>query len=158
MKKLNPEWVTMIQNQVNGCPYFALQSMEIKELSFGKARVEIDVQQKHLQPFGMVHGGVFSTLIDATGFWAAYTEVDPQAGMTTVELKLNYLAPAQDGHLIGFGRTIKMGRTLGLTDATIEDEKGRLLAHGTVTVMVLPDLKLEEHDALPAKFLPETPE
>ena len=55
-------------------------------------------------------------------------------------MKLNYLAPAQDGRLIGMGRTIKTGRTLGLADARIEDQKGRLLAHGTVTIMVLPHL------------------
>ena len=37
--------------------------------------------------------GVFSSLIDACGFWAAYTELDEGQGMTTVEMKLNYLAP-----------------------------------------------------------------
>jgi len=155
MKKLNPEWTSMIQAQVNGCPYFSLQSMEIKELSFGACRIEIDVQQKHLQPFGMVHGGVFSTLIDAAGFWALYTEIETDMGMTTVEMKLNYLAPASDGRLIGFGKTIKMGRTLGLADARIEDQRGRLLAHGTATLMVLRDLTLEGQEGLPAKFLPE---
>ena len=155
MKKLNPEWTTMIQAQVNESPYFSLQSMEIKELSFGKSLIEIDVQQKHLQPFGMVHGGVFSTLIDAAGFWGLYTEIEPDVGLTTVEMKLNYLAPASDGRLIGLGKTIKIGRTLGLADARIEDQKGRLLAHGTVTLMVLRDLKLEGQDALPPKFLPE---
>ncbi|MBI4776030.1 MAG: PaaI family thioesterase [Deltaproteobacteria bacterium] len=155
MKELNPEWTAAIRGHVNACPHFSLQSMVIEELSLGMARVEIDVRQKHLQPFGMVHGGVFSTLIDSAGFWAYYTEVISGAGMTTVEMKLNYLAPALNGRLIGTGRTIKVGRTLGLADARIEDQRGRLLAYGTVTLMVLPDIKLYDQEEFPVKFVSE---
>ena len=153
MKQLNPDWVKATLTTVNSCPYFLLQSMTITKLSFGQARLEIGLQRKHLQPFGLVHGGVFSTLIDAAGWWAAYSELDEGLGMTTVEMKLNYLAPATEGFLVGFGRTIKLGRNLGLAETRIENEDGRLLAHGTVTVMTLPDLQMQGQDSAPAKFL-----
>ena len=153
MKQLNPAWVNTTLNTVNSCPYFLLQSMTITKLTFGRAVLEINLQQKHLQPFGLVHGGVFSTLIDAAGWWAAYTELDEGLGMTTVEMKLNYLAPSTDGLLVGFGRTIKLGRTLGLAETRIENEEGRLLAHGTVTVMTLTDLQMQGQDTAPSKFI-----
>lgn len=153
MNRLNPEWVEAIQKVVNPCPYFALQSMEIAELTPGGSRLEIVLEHKHLQPFGIVHGGVFSSLIDAAGFWALFADAPEGVGMTTVEMKLNYLAPsAGNGRLIGLGRALKLGRTLGLAEARVEDEAGRLLAHGTVTLMVLPDLKLLGGE-LPAKFI-----
>ena len=153
MKQLNPVWVKTTLETVNSCPYFQLQSMAITKLSFGQAVLEINLQQKHLQPFGLVHGGVFSTLIDAAGWWAAYSELDEGLGMTTVEMKLNYLAPATNGLLIGFGRSIKLGKTLGLAETRIENEDGRLLAHGTVTVMTMPALQMQGQDVAPPKFI-----
>ncbi len=153
MRRINPEWLSSIQATVNPSPYFNLQSMEIKGLTAGTSRVEITLARKHLQPFGIVHGGVYSTLVDAAGFWACYAQLEPGLGLTTVELKLNYLAPAKEGRLIGLGRCIKQGRNLGLADAKVEDANGRLLAHGTVTVMALKDLPLDGQDEFPSKFL-----
>jgi len=101
----------------------------------------------------MVHGGVFSSLIDAAGFWAVYSQANEGVGMTTVELKLNYLAPAVSGRLIGLGRCIKLGRNLGLGEARIENEDGRLLAHGTTTVMVQTGMSLSDKVRDIPKFL-----
>ena len=152
MTELNPEWVRSISHQINDCPYFRLQSMRIDDLSYGRSRLSIQVSEKHLQPFGLVHGGVFSGLIDAAGFWAAYTVLEDGPGMTTVEMKLNYLSPSNDGALIGLGSRIKVGRTLSLAEARVENEAGRLLAHGTVTLMTIHDLTLNHQDDLPPKF------
>jgi uncharacterized protein (TIGR00369 family) len=153
MMRINPEWLHSIQSMVNPSPYFNLQSMEIKELTPGASRLEIILGKKHLQPFGIVHGGVYSTLVDAAGFWACYSLLEPGLGLTTVEMKLNYLAPAKGGRLIGLGRCIKQGRNLSLADANIEDAEGRLLAHGTVTLMALHDLPLGGQEEFPRKFL-----
>ena len=93
MKRLNPEYIDSIKKMVNNCPYFTLISMEIKELGIGKSVLEVQVKEKHLQPFEMVHGGVFSSLMDAAIFWAVYPQIQDGLGLTTVELKINYLAP-----------------------------------------------------------------
>ncbi|MBU0516814.1 MAG: PaaI family thioesterase [Proteobacteria bacterium] len=153
MAKLNPEYVEAVRRTVNTCPYFSLLGMRIEDLGPGESHVVIDVEPKHLQPFGIVHGGVFSSLMDASCFWAVFTAVEDGTVLTTVEVKLNYLAPSQSGQLIGRGRLIKLGKTLGLGDARIEDEKGRLLCHGTATVMVVPNLHLSGSDDYPAKFI-----
>ena len=120
MKQLNPDWVRLTLETINGCPHFQLQSMTIVALEYGTSLIEIDVQTKHLQPFGLVHGGVYATLLDATGWWAAYSQADESLGMTTVEMKLNYLAPVADGLMIGRGRCIKLGKNIGLAEATLE--------------------------------------
>ena len=153
MRTLNPEYVDRVFQTVNACPYFDLLSIEIRALSWGQSRLEIAVQEKHFQPFGMVHGGVFSSLVDATAFWAVYTQVDEGLGMTTVDLKLNYLAPVIKGLMIGKGRSIRVGKTLCLGEASIEDERGVLLAHGTSTMMILEDLEIEVGPESPPKFL-----
>ena len=155
MRELNPAYVTAAAKIVNECPYFSLISMEIKELVWGQCRIEAKVQEKHMQPFGLVHGGIFAGLVDAAAFWAVFSEIDDGLGMTTVELKVNYLAPASKGILIAKGRSLKVGKTICLGEAFLEDENGALLAHGTSTTMVMKDLLLQGLSQWPRKFLYE---
>jgi uncharacterized protein (TIGR00369 family) len=130
--------------------------MKLLEFDIGKSLLEIEVEKgKHLQPFGFVHGGVFSSIIDAAAFWAVYPEVDEGMGMTSVDLKLNYLAPCSEGKLIARGKRIKLGKTLGLGKAEVTDQDGRILAHGTSTLIVLPDLTFVDRAPLPPKFIDE---
>ena len=152
-RKINPDYVEAVKEEVNGSPYFSLISMEIMTLDWGECRLDVAVQERHLQPFGLVHGGVCSSMIDATAFWAVYSQVDQDLGMTTVELKLNYLEPANAGSLIARGKSLRVGKTLCLGEASVENEEGRLIAHGTSTMMILRDLKLQGTNPWPPKFL-----
>ncbi len=153
MKELNPAYVDHVNRLINNSPYFQLLSMCIVAVGPGSSRLEIDVDRKHLQPFGFVHGGVFASLIDAACFWSLFHGIeDPEAGATTVDLKVNYLAPARAGRLIATGRRIKLGKRLGYAEASVTDETGRLLAHGTSTLMVLAGRSLAIDSPLPPKF------
>jgi uncharacterized protein (TIGR00369 family) len=153
MRNLNPEYVEAVKREVNSCPYFSLLSMQVMGLNWGESRLEILVQEKHLQPFGLVHGGVFASLIDAAAFWAVYTEVPEELGMTTVELKLNYLAPLSAGRMVASGKSLRVGKTLCLGEASILNEEGTLLAHGTSTMMILKDLKIQGVSDGPSKYM-----
>ncbi|MGD9410234.1 MAG: PaaI family thioesterase [Desulfobacterales bacterium] len=154
MKTPNPEYIKQMREIVSTCPYFELLSMKLVDMGIGYSLLEIDLTQKHLQPFGMVHGGVFSSIIDAAAFWAVYPGIeDPAAGMTTVDLKLNYLAPATSGKLIARGRQIKVGRTLGYAEAQVVNQDEKILAHGTSTVIILPGKAIEGDPPLPPKFI-----
>jgi uncharacterized protein (TIGR00369 family) len=153
MMKPNPEYIRRVSELVNRCPYFTLLSMKIVDVGIGFSLLEIELEKKHLQPFGLVHGGVFASIIDAAAFWSIFYNIeDPNAGATTVDLKLNYLAPAVSGKLIAKGTQIKLGKTLGYAEARVTDGEGRLLAHGTATLMILPNNSLVLDRPLPPKF------
>ena len=151
--RLNPKYTEVISGAVNKSPYFLLLSMKIKDLEWGTAILEVDLEEKHLQPFGYVHGGVIASVMDAAAFWAVFPQVKEGMGLTTVEIKVNYLAPVQKGKLIAKGRCIKIGRTLALGEAYINGSEGNLLAHGTATMMIVPDLKVEGQENLPPKLI-----
>ena len=154
MRKINPEYVKQINAIVNRSPYFSLISMRIRNIDIGFSALEIELDKKHLQPYGFVHGGVFASIIDAACFWAVYCNIEDQdTGITTVDLKLNFLAPAKSGKLIAKGRLIKLGKTLGYADAEVTDEKGNILAHGSSTLMILSGKGLKPDPPLPPKFL-----
>ena len=155
MRKLNPQYVEAVSTLVNRSPYFALLSMSIRDVGMGYSLFDIDVQNKHLQPFGAVHGGVFASIIDAAAFWAVFSEVDENVGMTTVDLKVNYLAPAQGGKLIAKGRRIKLGKTLALGEAQVINGENTILAHGTSTLIILRNRGVAFKRSLPPKFIEE---
>ncbi len=149
--QLNPKYKKTISRLVNQSPYFSLLSMKIKDLEWGTSVLEVELEEKHLQPFGFVHGGAIASVMDAATFWAVFPQVKDGMGLTTVEIKVNFLAPVQKGRLVVKGRCIKIGKTLALGDAYINDAKGNLIAHGTATMMMVPDLKIEGQENLPSK-------
>jgi uncharacterized protein (TIGR00369 family) len=138
MNTPNPEHVARLISTINGSPYFQLLKMRMIEMGIAYSIVEINLARQHLQPFGIVHGGALASLVESATSWAVFYEVeDESAGVTTVDLKLNYLAPATSGRIIARGRRIKLGRTLGYAEAEVTAEGGGLLAHGTSTLMIL---------------------
>jgi uncharacterized protein (TIGR00369 family) len=149
--RLNPKYTEAISDVVNRSPYFSLLSMTIKELEWGTSVLEVELEEKHLHPFGYVHGGAIASVMDASAYWAVFPQVKDSMGLTTVEIKVNFLAPVKEGKLVAKGRCIKIGKTLALGDATIYDGNGNLLGHGTATMMIVPDLKVEGQEDLPPK-------
>jgi uncharacterized protein (TIGR00369 family) len=115
--------------------------MRITDLAWGKAAFEMTPAAYRLQPFGVVHGGNIATLIDTATFWACFLSMDSdEDGLATVDLKLNYLAPARVEGLKCEGRLIKAGKTLSYAEAEVRGGDGRIVAHGTSTLMRLPGL------------------
>ena len=152
-RRMNPDHIKEVTERVLTSPYFRLISLRIPMIEWGSSRVELTVEDKHLQPWGRVHGAVYAALVDVAAFWAAYTQIPEGMGMTTVELKLNYLAPVSSGELISKGKAIKVGKTLSLAEATVFDGSERILAHGTATMIALDSLSLKGDGPLPPKWL-----
>ena len=151
--RLNPKYVEVISKVVNQSSYFQLLSMKIKNLEWGTAVLEVELDEKHLQPFGYVHGGVIASVMGAAAFWTVFLQVKDGMGLTTVEIKVNYLAPVQKGRLVANGRGIKIGKPLALGDIFINGAEGNLLAYGTATMMIGSDLKVEGQENLPPKLI-----
>jgi uncharacterized protein (TIGR00369 family) len=138
VKKINPDHIRTVIDLINKGPFFKHLSMEVKELGIGHSLLELEIGTEHLNPFGGVHGGVYASAIDTAAYWAVYCDVDEQTGFTTLDLRVDFLAPAKTGKLIVKGRRIKIGKTIGLAEATAFDQEGKWLAHGISKVMVLP--------------------
>ncbi len=153
MPELSPDYINAVLETVNGAPFFRLMGMRILKLKRGFSEIVLEIRPDHLQPYGVVHGGVCSALIDAACFWAVCTEARDTNSLTTVELKLNYLSPAKEGILKAVGRCVRMGKTLGLGQGEIRDQNEKLIAYGTSTLMVVEGLELRSKEALPQKYV-----
>jgi acyl-CoA thioesterase len=63
--------------------------------------------------------------------------LSPQEHITTVEMKLNFLAPAKLGALRTRAKILHKGKRIAVGDAEVLDESGKLIAKGTATYMIL---------------------
>jgi uncharacterized protein (TIGR00369 family) len=147
----NPAYIEAVQASVHASPYPHLIGMKIAALEFDACRIELELAERHMQPFGIVHGGVLATLIDTATFWAAFLRLPEDAGLVNVDLKLNYLKAVTRGLLRAEGRCLRGGRQISYAEASVYDPAGELVAHGTSTLMALPGKGLQLDVA---KFLP----
>ena len=143
MRRVNGEYVRYLLTLVNGSPFPAYLPFRLVSIGLEEARVELDIGRNHLQPLGTVHGGVIATLIDTATYWAAFLALPEDAGLVNVDLKLNYLRPVSQGQLIAEGRCLRAGRSISYAESHVSDGDGRLVAHGTSTLMALPGKGIE---------------
>lgn len=111
----------------------------LAEVDDGRALFLGDPTDRILNPLGIVHGGWALTLIDSCTGCAAHTTLGPGVGYTTVETKVNFvraITPAT-GQVRAEGVVVARGRTIITAEGKLTDSRGRLLAHGTSTLIVL---------------------
>lgn len=120
-------------------PIAQLIGFDITELEAGRCLIIFDAQQRHANPMGGLHGGVICDVTDAAMGMAYASTLDTAAGeyFTTVEIKVNFLRPFKTGRLYAEGRVINAGKTLGLVEADLKDDRGRLIARASSTCMTL---------------------
>ncbi len=138
MQKINAAYVREVMDMVNTAPFPSHMPFRLVAMDYDSCRVELTAADQHLQPFGIVHGGVIATLIDTATFWAGFMRLPEDAGLVNVDLKLNYLKAVMPGALTAEGRCIRAGRSISYTEAYVRDAKGEVVAHGTSSLMALP--------------------
>lgn len=140
----NPQYRDRLFALIDAPPFVRHMGMRIADLGWGNATFEMKPAEFRLQPFGVVHGGNIATLIDTATFWACFLAMDSdQDGLTSVDLKLNYLAPARMETLRCTGTLIKAGKTISYAEAAVTTADNKLIAHGTSTLMRLPGLGMK---------------
>ncbi len=143
MTLINPKYVKELKKLVKTSPYPSHMAMEIDTIEIDAADILLRLDNCHLQPFGIVHGGVVATLIDTATFWAGFLRIPQESGLVNIDLKLNYLRPVQKGLLTAKGTCMKPGRSISYATAEVFDEEENLIAHGTSSLMILPDKGLQ---------------
>ena len=114
-------------------------SFRLVEIGDGHAVFEGETGPHLLNPLGSVHGGWVLTLIDSATGCAAHSILPAGFGITTIETKANFTRPISKdtGRVRAEGRVVVRGRQIITAEARVIDARGRVLAHGTSTVMVL---------------------
>ena len=107
-------------------------------VSPGTCEIELPFSDAVSQQHGFFHGGVIGTIADTAGGYAAFTLMDADDGILTVEYKINMMAPASGELLIGRGQVLRSGRTLTVSQAevsVVKDGKETVCAAMQQTLM-----------------------
>ena len=118
-------------------PIADLIGFTLTEVEPGRAVIAFDAGPRHANPMGTLHGGVLCDIADAAMGMAYAASLDEGETFTTLELKINFLKPVRTGRLIATGRLVKGGRTVGLLECDVVDDKDRLVARASSTCMTL---------------------
>ncbi|HXP76141.1 MAG TPA: PaaI family thioesterase [Stellaceae bacterium] len=114
-------------------------SFRITEVGDGFAAFEGEPGRHLLNPMGTVHGGWALTLIDSACGCAGHSLLPAGTGYATIETKGNFARPiTQDtGRVRAEARVVARGRQIISAEAKVLSADGKVLAHGTSTLLVL---------------------
>lgn len=116
------------------------QWLGLEVISVGDDSIEIKAKWREewvVNPQGgYTHGGILAALVDLTADWAMIKKLGRPA--PTVDMRVDYHNPAMKGDLVAKGRIVKLGSQFSCAEASIYDEKGKLLASGRGTYFTAP--------------------
>lgn len=129
----------MLAGRLPAPPIGGTMDFRLVEVGDGLAVFEGEPSAKLLNPLGSFHGGWALTLIDSATGCAGHSTLAPGQGFTTIETKANFTRAIRpdSGRVRAEGRVVARGRRIISTEAKVTDASGRILAHGTSTLMVL---------------------
>jgi uncharacterized protein (TIGR00369 family) len=127
----------VIAGEVALAPFPLMIGMSLTAIEPGRARMEMTVDERYANPMGTLHGGVSCTLADSAMGLAYASTLGEGESFTTLELKINFLRPVWSGRLVAEGIVVQRGKTVGLAECSVSDEKGRLIARASSTCLTL---------------------
>ena len=112
--------------------------IEPVEADPGRVTFRLDLGEYHLNPFGIVHGGVLAALMDTAMGCAVHSLLPPAVGYVTGELNVRFLRPAllAGAPLSCVGEVDHQGRSTMVASARIVDADDRVIAVAGSTCLV----------------------
>jgi uncharacterized protein (TIGR00369 family) len=110
------------------------------EVAPGRVVIELPWQQQLTQQHGFLHAGMVATALDSACGYAASTLMPADAGILTIEFKINLLAPARGTRFRMEGMVLKPGRTITVTEGrayALHEGREKLIATMGATLMTI---------------------
>jgi uncharacterized protein (TIGR00369 family) len=133
-----------IQSRLKTNYFTRHMGIELLAVSEGRAELEINIEQHHLQQNGFTHGGVTATICDVATGIAAYTTAQKGKNVVTADLKISYLNPSVAPVIRAVGRVKKAGNLMIFCEADVFDilEGEQKLVATATAIMVAVDIPL----------------
>ncbi|WP_123592679.1 PaaI family thioesterase [Salinisphaera orenii] len=96
----------------------------------GDCEIALEINDNLVQAYGMVHGGIYCTLIDTVLGTAVRSAYQHDIGPLTIDLNVSFLRPAGKGRIYSSASIVKKGRQIVVGVADVFDAERRQLATG----------------------------
>ena len=122
-------------------PAMTLIGARMTRVAAGEVDIELPFDPRLTQQHGFMHAGIIGTALDSACGFASLTLMPADAGILTIEYKVNLLSPGRGVRLRVTGRVRKAGRTITLAEgdaiAIAADGTEKLVATMTATEMTI---------------------
>lgn len=113
---------------------------ELTRISLGVVEIELAYDRKLTQQHGFLHAGVISAALDTACSYAAYTVIEQEASLLTIEFKVNLMSPGRGERFLFRSEITKPGSNIIVADGrgyALTDGPAKLIASMTSTMMVI---------------------
>lgn len=138
----NPEYRVHVRESFDRQGFMTTVGARLSRIEPGAVDIEFGHRAELTQQHGLLHAGVVAAVLDSACGYAALTLLPPEAGVLTVEYKINLLAPARRERFVALGRVLRSGRTLTVCSGEVRDvsdETERPIARMLSTIMAVRD-------------------
>jgi uncharacterized protein (TIGR00369 family) len=140
MTTMREQGEKVMRGELTPPPIARLLGIVVKTIEPGHSVFEMEADERHHNPMGTLHGGVYCDLADAAMGYAYAATLGEGETFTTIELKINFLRAVRKATLTAEARVVKAGSTVGYLECDVKDQAGKLVARAASTCM---KLKLE---------------
>lgn len=136
MQSLPQQVLEMLNTTLGG--FDLAMGLRFLDVTPDKLVAELTVEQKHKQPYGIVHGGVYAAMIEtvcSTG--AAVNVLDEGKTAVGLENTTSFLRAVRSGRLRCTAEPQFRGRRSHVWEAKVQDDQNRLAATGRVRLIIL---------------------
>jgi uncharacterized protein (TIGR00369 family) len=127
----------IIDGRVPPPPFAALTGAELVSVDAGVAVFRCAPDESTHNPLGLVHGGMVCTLLDSAAGCAVQTQLPAGVGISSIEIKVSFLAPANGSTLEVEGRALRVGRQVAFAEAHARTGAGKLIGHATTSIALV---------------------
>ena len=108
----------------------------------GWARLAFQARPEFLNPAGFVQGGFVTAMLDDTMGPTVMLATEGRSYTATINLNVNFIAPARARRFTGEGRIVTLGKTIAFLEGRLSDADGKLVATATSSARLVPVEKL----------------
>ncbi len=125
--------IETLKVRIASSPLVRFLGIRLEDLKEGYARLAMEVEEKHLNSLGTLHGGVMATLNDVACGVAINTVLVPQATILSLDLRVEFIDTLSSGTVYCEGFLTQKKHTVAFAHSRLTDEKGRLLSTASAT-------------------------
>ena len=115
---------------------FVLESLSLTSASHGTVLARLELQPKHMNSKGTIHGTTSACIVDCFGGLAVASTGLGKTGVST-DIHITYVSTAKVGDVLEIeGKATKVGGTMAYTTVEIRKEGGGVVATGSHTKFV----------------------
>ena len=128
-------------------PFNRVLGLKIESMDLKSPKLRFDMRPELVGNArrGILHGGVISAVLDATGGYAIMLALakEPKPGeklpfpnIGTIDLRVDYLRPGRGRHFIATGRVVRLGNRIAVTHMELANDAGELISTGAAAYVV----------------------